>query len=114
MPKQRKEAEGSVAAEEQPRKKVEFLPYQGPDSLPAYKELTKGRPEKGIPPKIQYGDPRFSVARSGANVYKVIAFYASPRGVQRRVWATLKPSNKRPKDQSTLERLKAAGIQGAF
>jgi hypothetical protein len=116
MPRnQTQEAAGPAeVAPKEEKKALEFKPYAGSESLPKYEIISRGVPTKGIPPRIKYGEPRFIVARGERNTFKVLAFYASPRGIVRKVWGVLKPTAQRPKDQAILAKLKAAQIPGAF
>lgn len=100
------------ALETGPRsKREEFTPYTGKESLAPYEVIQKAK--DGALPLIKYGEPSFSVARGDRKTFKVMAYYASPRGVLRKVWAVLKPTALRPKDVSIMARLKACGVQGA-
>lgn len=100
------------AVETGPRsKREEFIPYTGKESLQPYEVIQKAK--EGALPLIKYGEPSFSVHRGERKTFKVMAYYASPRGVLRKVWAVLKPTSLRPKDVSIMARLRASGIPGA-
>lgn len=89
----------------------EFVAYAGKESLPDYKVITPAK--NGKTAVIEYGEPRFVVHPGERKTKKVIAYYKSPHGVLRKVWAVLKPTSLRPKDQAILARLKACNIPGA-
>lgn len=93
-------------------KREDFKPYTGRDSLAPFKVLEKGK--DGKPDRIEYGEPGFVVHRGERKTFKVLAYYASPRGVMRKVWGVLKPTNLRPRDQKIMARLKASRIPGAM
>ena len=112
-PKQEEKA-STVVVPEKTERGGRFLPYEGKDSLPAYTVTSKGDDKRGKMPSIKKAPSRFSVARVGANVYKVLTYYRTPRGVVRRLWKVLKISQKRPKDAALLRELKDCGIPGAF
>lgn len=106
-----------AAAPVEPTKKekapLKFLPYEGKDKLPAYKVVGAAKDGKKAP--IQAGEPRFILARGDRKTFKLIGIYRTQNGINRRLYAVLKPSLKnRPNDKALFDKLKAAGIPGAY
>jgi hypothetical protein len=101
-------------AEKTKEDKRRFIPYTGKESLPPYKVLSKGHPEKGIPDRIEYGEPRFVAVKGERKTLKVLAFYASPRGVIRKLYSVVKYDSKNQKARALIASLKECGIPGAF
>ena len=98
-----------VESDAEPQKKESrFMPYQGRESLPPFELIEKGK--DGRADRIKYGAPRFAMHRGERGTVKVLAYFRSPRGVVRKVYAVLKPTTNRPKDAALLKELKAAGI----
>lgn len=89
----------------------DFKPYTGADSLPPFTVIEKGK--DGKPPRITYGEPRFTCTRGERKTIKVLAYFSSPRGVMRKVWGVLKMTENRPRDRAIMAKLKAAGVPGA-
>lgn len=112
MPKKTTEQVKDPVTDGGPRaQRSEFTPYTGKESLAPYETILKGK--DGSLPMIKYGEPSFSVQRGERKTFKVMAYYASPRGVIRKVWAVLKPTSLRPKDVSILARMRECGVPGA-
>lgn len=99
--------------------KVESIKaYTGKDDLPKYEVIGKVKSERGVAIRVKYGEPRYICHRAERGVVKVMAYYKSPRGVIRKIVASLKLTSKSPAkreaDKALLAKLKAAKIPGAF
>jgi hypothetical protein len=106
--------QATTEVQEGEQKKVKYLPYTGKESLPPFRIIQKGDPARGIHDRFEYGEPRFAVARGERKTLKVIAFFRRPGGVVRKLYAVIKAETKNPKQRELLQKLKAAGIPGAF
>lgn len=117
MPRnQQEQTEETVEKVQKPPKNqpLEFIPYTGPEDLPKFTVLDKGDAKAGRLPRVALAPPRFACARGERDTVKVITFQRHPRGVVRKLFATLKLKKSRPKDLATYAKLKAARVPGAL
>lgn len=99
---------------EEKTKKFEYLPYTGKESLPPFRIIQKGDPERGIKDRFELGEPRFAIARGERKTLKVLAFFRRPGGVVRKLYAVIKVGTKNPKQRELLQKLKNARVPGSF
>lgn len=98
MPRGKKSAE----------KTENMKPYEGKRSLPDPDLDSKGN-------KKRFGEARYFINRKG-DVYKLIAVFKKPAGLDRRLVKVLMPrkrTDRGKQDKIFLEKLKKAGIPGA-
>lgn len=110
---QTQEVGSAVEGETSVPKKYKFLPYIDKSSLPDYKVLVGGNEERGTPPVVRLAEPCLAIMMVDRNLFKVLAYFKSPRGVVRKLWKILRLNKKHPRDYSIMKQLRAAGIPGA-